>query len=136
MTSDTEKMLRGDETVGPQCIFIVEDEFLVAFEMADLLEDLGFNVVGPSVHLADAMEKARTAKIDAAFLDVNLGEDKTSKPVADILRERKIPFVFVTAYDRNEISFLMSDDQVLKKPITSERLLSTLRKAFPDLEKK
>lgn len=128
----------ADDTdyAGPQRIFIVEDEFLVAFEMADLLEELGFDVVGPSIHLEDAKEKAETAEIDAAFLDVNLGEGKTSKPVADILRARKVPFVFVTAYDRHEISFLMSDDQVLKKPVTSDRLLTTLRKAFPKLERR
>ena len=40
-------------------IFIVEDEVLVAFEMTDTLEDMGFEVVGPSVHLEDAKERAR-----------------------------------------------------------------------------
>ena len=53
-------------TNQPQNIFIVEDEVVVAFEMSDLLEDIGFNVVGPSIHLEDAKEKARAAAIAIA----------------------------------------------------------------------
>ena len=112
-------------TNQPQNIFIVEDEVVVAFEMSDLLEDIGFNVVGPSIHLEDAKEKARDGDIDIAFLDVNLGRNKTSKPVADILRERGIPFVF---------SFLGPDDRVVKKPVSSQKLIETLRRVYPSLE--
>ena len=95
-------------THTPQNIFIVEDEVVVAFEMTDLLEDIGFNVVGP----------------------------KTSKPVADILRERGIPFVYITAYDPEQISFLGPDDRVVKKPVSSDKLIETLRRVYPNLETK
>ncbi len=118
----------------PQNIFIVEDEVIVAFEMTDILEDIGFNVVGPSVHLEEAKIKAREGDIDIAFLDVNLGHNKTSKPVADILRERGIPFVFITAYDRDQISFLTPEDRVVKKPVSSQKLIETLRHIYPDLK--
>ncbi|KAJ29194.1 response regulator [Sulfitobacter pontiacus] len=121
-------------TNQPQNIFIVEDEVVVAFEMTDLLEDIGFNVVGPSIHLEDAKAKARDGDIDIAFLDVNLGRDKTSKPVADILRDRGIPFVFITAYDADQISFLGPDDRVVKKPVSSQKLIETLRRVYPSLE--
>ena len=46
-------------TNQPQNIFIVEDEVVVAFEMSDLLEDIGFNVVGPSIHPSGALKCAR-----------------------------------------------------------------------------
>lgn len=123
-------------TDRPQRVFIVEDEVMVAFEMTDTLEDLGFEVVGPSVHLEDAKEKAREDEIDVAFLDVNLGADKTSKPVAEILRERDIPFVYITAYDRAQITFLTDDDRVVKKPVSTSKLLSALRTYWPKLELK
>ena len=118
----------------PQRIFIVEDEVMLAFEMTDTLEDLGFEVVGPSVHLEDAKDKAREHEIDVAFLDVNLGANKTSKPVAQILRDRDIPFVYITAYDPDQISFLTEDDRVVKKPISGTKLLSALRTLLPKLE--
>ena len=118
----------------PRKIFIVEDEVLIAFEMTDMLEDLGFEVVGPSVHVDDAKDIAKSAEMDAAFLDVNLGKNVTSQPVAEILKARGVPFVFVTAYDANHITFRTSDDQILRKPVTSNELLKTLRKVLPEHE--
>ena len=116
-------------------ILIVEDEVLVALDMTDILEDLGFEVVGPAVHQEDAVALAREAEIDAGFLDVNLGENKTSQPVAVILRERKIPFIFVTAYDASQVTFRTSDEQILRKPVTSSDMLATLREVLPNYEK-
>lgn len=118
----------------PQRVFIVEDEVVVAFEMTDTLEDLGFDVVGPSVHLADAEKRAETADIDVAFLDVNLGRGKTSAPVAKILRERGIPFAFITAYDAEQISFVESTDRVVKKPVSAPELLTVLRKVWSEAD--
>ena len=115
-------------------VFIVEDEVFVAYEISDILEDLGFTVVGPSLSVEDAQKQARTAQIDAAFLDVNLGGGKTSEPVAAILRERGVPFVFVTAYTANQITFRTSDDRVVEKPVTSDKILAILRTVLPDLE--
>ncbi len=115
-------------------ILIVEDEVFVAFEMTDILEDLGFEVVGPSLNVEEAEKLASTAQIDAAFLDVNLGQGKTSEPVAKILRERGIPFVFITAYTPDQITFRTSDDRVLEKPVTSGKIIETLRSVIPDLE--
>lgn len=117
-------------------IFIVEDDTIVALDMADLLERLGFEVVGPAVHQEQAIEIARTDKFDAAFLDVNLGGSKTSEPVAEILRQRGIPFIFVTAYDASEISFRVSDERVLKKPVTGDEMLGALRTVLPHHELK
>ena len=117
-------------------IFVVEDEALVAFEMEDVLQEMGFSVVGPSLRLEDAKELARREEIDAAFLDVNLGRGDTSQPVVEILRERGIPYAFVTAYDANQITFRLSDDRVLRKPVTSEGMLKTLRNVLPHLEKR
>ena len=117
-------------------VFIVEDEVFVAYEMNDILEDLGFEVVGPALNADDAQKLARTAEIDAAFLDVNLGQGKTSEPTAAILRERGVPFVFVTAYTPDQITFRTSHDQVLEKPVTTTKVYETLQKVLPHLETK
>ena len=118
----------------PSHIMVVEDEIMVAIEIADMLEKFGFMVVGPALHVEDAIDMARTADIDAAFLDVNLGEGKTSSPVATILRDREVPFIFITAYDASQIHFRMSNEMVLTKPITDADLLITLRTVLPHLE--
>lgn len=97
-------------------IFIVDDEALIAFEMADALENLGFEIVGPSTHFKDALGVAKEQEFDVACLDVNLGAGKTSEPIARILNARGIPFVYITAYDANQINFLQPDDIVVRKP--------------------
>lgn len=120
-------------TKQPQRIFIVEDEVLVAFEMSDTLEELGFEVVGPSLHLEDAEVRAKNSEIDIALLDVNMGSNKTTKPVAEILRERGIPFVFITAYDSAQITFLLPGERVLRKPVNSQSLIDAIRQVWPDV---
>ena len=115
-------------------VFVVEDEVFVAYEMNDMLEELGFEVVGPALNAEDAQRIARTAEIDAAFLDVNLGGGKTSEVTSKILRERGVPFVFVTAYTPDQITFRTSEDEVLEKPVTSKKVYETLKTVLPHLE--
>src|SRR5690348_4333048 len=57
----------------PKRILIVEDEYLIAQDMADDVRQLGFDVVGPVGRLGEAIDLVDTnSEIDAAFLDVNL----------------------------------------------------------------
>ena len=114
----------------PPKVFLVEDEVLVAFEMAETLRDFGFDVVGPSLRLEDGKEKAMAAEIDVALLDINLGRGTTSEPIADILRARNIPLVFMTAYDRTQIAFIHHDDALIRKPVYGSDLNSVLMKMF------
>lgn len=110
----------------PKRIFIVDDEALIAFEMADALEDLGFEIIGPSTHLKDALDIAAEGAFDVACLDVNLGRGKTSEPIAKILNARGIPYVYITAYEADQIAFVEPDDKILRKPVSIEELKKTL----------
>ena len=78
-------------------VLIVEDEALIASFIEDFLIDLGCDVVGPAMRMKEAVDLAREAAIDGATLDVNIVGEKIY-PVADILTERGIPFVFMTGY--------------------------------------
>ncbi len=63
-------------------ILIVEDEVLVAMDLSDQLEELGFEVVGPAARIEDALAlMAEQAVIDLALIDVNLS-GRLSWPVA------------------------------------------------------
>lgn len=115
-------------------VFLVEDEVLVAFEMAETLRDMGHEVVGPSVRFKDAQDKANTADIDFALLDVNLGKGQTSEPIAKILRKRGIPVIFMTAYDRDHVSFMHDDEDIVIKPVDAQRLEEALARAISPSE--
>lgn len=78
-------------------VLIVEDELLVALMIEDVLLDLGCQTVGPCGSVAKALEAARIEELDLAVLDVNLDGEKVY-PVAAVLTERRIPFLFVSGY--------------------------------------
>jgi len=78
-------------------ILLVEDEYLVASLIEEMLEIAGCIVTGPIPRLAQAVDAADRETCDAAVLDVNLAGERIY-PVADILSRRNIPFVFVTGY--------------------------------------
>jgi CheY-like chemotaxis protein len=102
-------------------ILIIEDEILVALYLEDLLLAMGHFVVGPATRLLEAIALARDGEIDFAVLDMNLA-GTPSLPVADILRERRIPFVFATGYGHEGIAADYGNEPVLRKPYTSKDL--------------
>jgi DNA-binding NarL/FixJ family response regulator len=79
-------------------ILIVEDEYFIASDLARALEQAESVVVGPVGGLAQGVALARSEALDAAILDVNL-EGAMSYAIADALRVRAIPFMFLTGYD-------------------------------------
>lgn len=110
-------------------ILIVEDEVLVAFHLEELLIDMGHRVVGPATRIDQAIELARKSEIDAAVLDVNVAGRK-SFPVADILRERGIPFVFATGYGAEGFVDGYRNEPTLRKPYEPQELIGAMRQCF------
>ena len=102
-------------------VLVVEDEAMLALHLEAMLLDLGCVVAGTADKLDDAMRMAGTSDFDVALLDINLG-GKRVDPVADAIRARGTPIVFVTGYGRTAATGL-----VLEKPYdaaTLERILN------------
>ena len=107
-------------------VLVVDDEFLVGLTTTDFLESIGCEVVGPAVRVADALDYARSEPLDAALLDINLA-DEMVWPVAEILRLKKVPFVFLSAFfGLNGLPEPFALDPSLPKPLEASRLLGHL----------
>src|SRR5215813_8303671 len=106
-------------------ILVVEDDFLVATLLTEILESVGWQVVGPVAHLGTALDAAASEGFDAAVLDVNLG-GQTVYPVAEVLDARRVPFVFVTAYGREALPPLFCRRPHLGKPFAPGELIGTV----------
>jgi CheY-like chemotaxis protein len=78
-------------------VLIVEDEYFLAQDLADRFQSLGAEVLGPAGTVAEALTLAGRAGIDGAVLDVNLRGERVY-PVADLLRQKRVPFVFASGY--------------------------------------
>lgn len=112
-------------------VLVVEDEMMVSMLIEDMLADLGCTVVGPASRLDEAIDLARTADLDCAVLDVNLGGQPIF-PLADLLRERGAPFAFATGYGDAGLRDADRGTPVLQKPFREgdlARVLGELRAA-------
>lgn len=104
-------------------VLVVEDEFIVAAMLADVLEDEGAAVIGPVGTQSEGIDLATSATVDAAVLDWNLNGEPGA-PVARALRARGIPFVISTGYDVVEAEFATAP--VLRKPYPPDRLIACI----------
>ncbi len=84
---------------GRRRIFVVEDEALIAMELRDHLQELGYEVCGHAARGEAALRMIPEAAPDLILMDINLGHGMSGLEVAEHLqRESEVPIVFLTAY--------------------------------------
>ena len=110
-------------------VLVVEDEYIVALEAEDLLAELGYVVVAAAPTLNDALLAAQAKKFDCAILDVNLGGE-LSYPIAEMLTERGVPFIFATAYPTYTIDHGYRHVPKVQKPFDGRSLGAAIEEAL------
>lgn len=115
----------GASPVAPLRVLIVEDEFLVAMLLEDMLTELGHEIAGVAGRIDDAVRLAGEGAFDLAILDVHLG-DATVFPVAEALARRAIPFVFATGCGDDGLPEEYRSRPTLQKPFQIVDLKRTL----------
>jgi DNA-binding response OmpR family regulator len=109
-------------------ILVVEDEALIAMEIADILEEGGFEVIGLCQTVSQALNWLGDPDCcDAAVLDANL-HNVSSEPVALALLSLQVPFVVVSGYLRSQLPGLLAEAPLLAKPLRSNDLITQLHK--------
>lgn len=111
-------------------ILLVEDNFLLARMLRRVLDEGGFEVVGPVASVSEAVELAHDGTLEGAVLDVNVKGGHTG-PVAEMLLLRHCPLVFVTGYASPRVlPEALQRQPRLHKPIEPEVLIRTVREWF------
>jgi CheY-like chemotaxis protein len=108
-------------------LLVIEDEFFVAAHIENILSDDGHEVIGPVGTLDEARALARSEELDGALLDINL-DDGRIDDVADILADRHIPFMFVTASARENLPAAYRESVVVHKPFADLDLIREVRR--------
>ena len=107
-------------------ILVVEDEYLIARAMQQDLQQAGAIVLGPVPNVAGALALLQTGQdVDAAVLDINLGEQKVY-PVVDALVARGVHCVFATGNDAADVPFAYAAITRCEKPIEPANLVRAL----------
>jgi CheY-like chemotaxis protein len=100
-------------------ILVVEDEVLVAMLLEDMVTQLGADLAGSVSNLEDGLAFVDDQDFDAAILDMNLG-DHDSRPIADKLQSRGIPYLLATGY--GESAGNPHGVTILEKPYVIEQI--------------
>ncbi len=107
-------------------VLVVEDELLVANDIADALARDGIRVVGPASTVDEALSLiAGDRRIDGAVIDLDL-HGEWAFPVADALHRLGTPFVFATGHERSAIPVRYAEVRRLAKPTAPASLLQAL----------
>ncbi len=106
-------------------LLLVEDEFMIAMLIEDILLELDCVVIGPFASLTEALHAAQHAALDGAVLDVNLRGEKVY-PVAEVLEGRGVPFLLLSGYGSDAIPADRPDWRACSKPFNPAELIEML----------
>jgi CheY-like chemotaxis protein len=115
---------------GKRCL-VVDDEFLIALDIQQALEQAGAAEVVCAGNPTEALAAVKIDRFDVAVLDVRLGRTGSSLPVAEVLAAAGTPFVFLTGLrgDSTEAR-AYPNAPVIEKPYDAQTLLAAIRQAF------
>jgi DNA-binding NarL/FixJ family response regulator len=111
-------------------LLIVEDEAIIAQDIAELCTRLGYEVVEIAHTAGQALTALQSHEIDMVLLDVNLEDELDGIEIAQyIVENKKLPFIYLTSYaDMETISRAKQTNPMgyIVKPFNKEQLLSTI----------
>lgn len=121
-------------------ILVVEDEVIIADNICDTLEDLGYEVTEPAINYTEALVLIEQEKPDIAILDIQLSGRKTGIDIAKKIRESyNFPFIFLTSnadqMTINEAKEVMPPAYLIK-PFTKDELYSAIEITLSNFTKK
>ena len=109
-------------------VLILEDDPFIALDLQSMLEDEGYDVMGPVASARQALDLiARDGKPDCALLDFFVSGGTT----VDVAREfetRGVPFMFLTGNSRDAKTAIQRDalcnkTRVRTKPFLQNRIM-------------
>jgi CheY-like chemotaxis protein len=111
-------------------ILVVEDELLVGLALCQSLREVGAIILGPASSVGEALDLLNaTVEVDGAVLDVNL-DGEMVYPVAEKLAIRGVPFVFATAYQREQHPVPFGSIPHCQKPVDASKVADALGSAI------
>ena len=117
--------MSGETEFNGRRILVIEDSPVVAPFTADLLGDLGFEVVGPAPNMAVARELVEAQEFDAAIMDVHIRGERVF-PLCEALEAMGVPFLLTSGYADWQLPDKWQDRPRLQKPYTEDQMRDAL----------
>lgn len=121
-------------------VLVVEDEMIIAYNICDALQDLGYDLLEPVINYTEAIVTIEKEKPDIAILDIYLSGKKTGIDIAKKIRENfYFPFIFLTSnadsLTLNSAKEVMPSAYLIK-PFSKEELFTSIEIALSNFSKK
>ncbi|MEI9803341.1 MAG: response regulator [Pseudolabrys sp.] len=126
-------MANFEPSIAGKRFLVLDDEFLIALDIQQILETVGAAAVRSVATADEALALLRTdLKFDLAVLDVKLsGATRDSGSVAAFLSDKGIPFVFLTGMHRQDGRIRQYPNApVVEKPYEAPLLIDAIMRAL------
>ncbi|SHJ53064.1 Response regulator receiver domain-containing protein [Palleronia salina] len=110
-------------------VLVLDDEALIAYDLADTVEASGRKVIGPAISINEARELAKKYCPDIALLDINI-RGQTVWELAEELRHLGCALIFCSANAApSDPDFAFADCTFVPKPSSPEKIRKALEQA-------
>jgi DNA-binding LytR/AlgR family response regulator len=119
---------------GKVKILIVEDESIVAMDLAMRLQKAGYEVVGMADNSDEALTLFKEDEPDLVLMDININGEKDGIETAKMLKKvREVPLIFLTAFSQSEYVNRAKEanpSAYLVKPFNNDSLYTSIEIAI------
>jgi PAS domain S-box-containing protein len=120
-------------------ILIVDDELLIAAQLREYLESMGYGVAGTAQSGEEAVNKARSLKPALILMDIRMDGVMDGITAAETIKhEMDIPVIFVTAYGNERIvarAKTVEPAGFITKPFSLEELKASIEVALYKIDR-
>ncbi|MEO1652610.1 MAG: response regulator [Bacteroidota bacterium] len=80
-------------------VLIVEDDLIIGEDLSISVNQMGCQVLGIAIDVAEALEYLQKQETDLALIDINLAGAQNGIELAQIINSQyQIPFIFITSH--------------------------------------
>lgn len=117
--------MAGTTSLEGMRVLIVEDEYMIADDLAAALQKSGGETVGPVSTIGQAEELLRKRPVDAAIIDFNLRGEMAAEFI-ERLAATGLPCLIVSGYGSDALPESVADVPRLEKPVSAASVLRAL----------
>jgi response regulator NasT len=103
MTAESTARREGESPVAGRRVLIAEDEALIRLDLAEMLREEGYQVVGEAGDGQEAVELAESLRPDLVIMDVKMPRRDGIDAAAEIAAKRIAPVVVLTAFSQRDL---------------------------------
>ena len=93
-------------------VLIIENNFLIAEMVHDMVHDLGYSVTKTAYRLPSALKEIGKDNFDCALVNIGIDAEKHGIDIADVLKEFGVPFGFITGYTHSLTDWLVQPGKI------------------------